>query len=232
MPEAEGVRAMFANIAGRYDLANRVLSGGMDIGWRKALVREVAKTQPQVVVDLATGSGDVAFALQDGLGEGVEVRGLDFCEPMLEEARRKQIKRVDGKSIPFEFGDCLNLPLEDNSVDVITISFGYRNLEKRATGLAEFHRVLRPGGHLFILEFSQPDKILRPLYYFYLKYILPNLASSLTQDKSAYYYLAGSIEQFPTVEGIQKELESARFQNVRARRLTGCVVALHHGTTY
>lgn len=228
MPESEGVRTLFSGIAGRYDLTNRVLSGGLDVGWRRALVREVAATQPGRLADLATGSGDVAFALADALSDTVEILGFDFCEPMLEQARQKQQGRRHGGSIPFALGDCLNLPLESASLDAITISFGYRNLEKRDRGLQEFQRVLRPGGHLFILEFSQPYRLVRPFYFFYLKHILPHIARLLTRDKAAYDYLAGSIEQFPSVESLRREIEAAGFEVVRIRRLTWGTVAVHH----
>lgn len=228
MPEATSVQSMFAGIAGRYDLANRVLSGGFDIGWRKVLVNSVAAEKPKVVVDLATGSGDVAFALRAALPDSTSVSGLDFCEPMLVEARKKQVARGTQPEITFDFGDCLNLTLPDSSVDVITISFGYRNLENRPQGLTEFLRVLRPGGSLFILEFSQPYSLLRPGYYLYLKYILPHLASALTKDKGAYDYLACSIEDFPDVHTLSQELSISGFQTPQARRMTGGIVALHH----
>ena len=228
MPEAQSVQTMFAGIAGRYDLANRVLSGGFDIGWRKKLVKLVAAENPKVVVDLATGSGDVAFDLRAGLPDPVSVTGLDFCEPMLDEARKKQKQRNTQPEIEFAFGDCLDLALPDASVDAITISFGYRNLEKRPQGLEEFLRVLRPGGSLFILEFSQPFKVLRPFYYLYLKYVLPHLASALTKDQGAYDYLACSIEDFSDHESLSSEISAAGFQKPEVRRMTGGIVALHH----
>lgn len=230
MPEAQSVQSMFAGIAHRYDLANRVLSGGFDIGWRHQLVKSVAAQSPNTVVDLATGSGDVAFALRKGLSEKISVRGLDFCEPMLVEARKKQKQRGISPEIDFALGDCLNLSLPSESVDAITISFGYRNLENRPQGLEEFLRVLSPGGSLFILEFSQPFRVLRPFYYLYLKYVLPHLASALTRDKGAYNYLACSIEDFPDHESLSEEITQAGFQNATAKRMTGGIVALHHAT--
>ncbi|MEM9026683.1 MAG: bifunctional demethylmenaquinone methyltransferase/2-methoxy-6-polyprenyl-1,4-benzoquinol methylase UbiE [Verrucomicrobiota bacterium] len=231
MPEAHSVQSMFAGIAHRYDLANRVLSGGFDIGWRRQLVKSVAAQSPETVVDLATGSGDVAFALRNGLPQNVSVRGLDFCEPMLVEARKKQEQRGVQPEIEFSFGDCLDLGLPDQSVDVITISFGYRNLENRTQGLEEFKRVLTPGGSLFILEFSQPYRPLRPVYYLYLKYLLPHLASALTRDRGAYNYLACSIEDFPDHKQLSQEIKSAGFKEPSARRMTGGIVALHHART-
>ena len=168
---------MFAGIAGRYDLANHLLSGGVDFYWRRVLTRMVKACTPKDVADLATGSGDVAFKLRDCIGTEVPVTGLDFCEPMLKEARAKRTAKASYSDIAFELGDCMELPLDDNSVAAVTISFGVRNFENRLGGLREILRVLRPGGSLFVLEFSQPDKWFSPIYYFYLKFILPWVAA-------------------------------------------------------
>ncbi|MCD8482925.1 MAG: ubiquinone/menaquinone biosynthesis methyltransferase [Verrucomicrobia bacterium] len=197
MPESHSVRSMFGRIAGRYDVANRVLSGGTDIYWRWRLTGLVRSQQPDSVADLATGSGDVAFALRRRLGTGVRISGYDFCPPMLEEARVKGARGAMYKDIPFAEGDCLALPIDDQSVAAVTISFGLRNLENRHLGLQEMRRILKPGGCLYCLEFSQPYALLRPFYYLYLKYVLPLFARLLTGDKAAYDYLAGSIESFP-----------------------------------
>ena len=227
MPEGKAVSRMFAGIAGRYDLANHLLSGGIDFYWRRVLTRMVRAFGPREVVDLATGSGDVAFKLRDRLGPGVPVRGLDFCEPMLDEARAKTKKSPAYSDIRFDFGDCMALPLEADTVDAVTISFGVRNFEDRQKGLKEILRVLRPGGQLFVLEFSQPDRWFRPIYYFYLKFILPWVAAIATGDKSAYDYLAGTIENFPTKEALAEQLKLAGFETVKATGLTFSIVAIH-----
>ncbi len=221
---------MFAGIAGRYDIANHLLSGGIDFYWRRILARKVREFAPGEIVDLATGSGDVAFKLRDTIGKDTPVTGLDFCEPMLDEARRKKEENADYADIEFRFGDCMQLPLEDNSADAVTISFGVRNFEDRQKGLREILRVLRPGGCLFVLEFSQPDPWFRPFYYFYLKYILPLVAGIATGDKSAYDYLAGTIENFPTKEALAAELRTAGFDRVDAIGLTFSIVAIHMAT--
>lgn len=218
---------MFAGIAGRYDLANHLLSGGIDFYWRRVLTRKVKAFGPKDVADLATGSGDVAFKLRDRLGTGVPVTGLDFCEPMLDEAREKKNKKTEYRDLVFEFGDCMQLPLDDNTVDAVTISFGVRNFEDRQKGLKEILRTLRPGGRLYVLEFSQPDRWFRPIYYFYLKYILPRVAAIATGDKSAYDYLAGTIENFPTKEALAEQLKRAGFGEVQATGLTFSIVAIH-----
>lgn len=218
---------MFAGIAGRYDLANHLLSGGIDFYWRRVLTKIVQRRKPRDVVDLATGSGDVAFKLRDRLGEDIPVTGLDFCEPMLEQARAKRREKTSYENIQFSFGDCMELPLADNSVDAVTISFGVRNFEDRQKGLREILRVLRPGGRLFVLEFSQPDPWFRPFYYVYLKYILPWVAAIATGDKSAYDYLAGTIENFPTKRALAEQLQLAGYDSVKATGLTFSIVAIH-----
>ncbi len=227
MPEGKAVSQMFAGIAGRYDIANHLLSGGIDFYWRKVLTKMVQKRAPSKIADLATGSGDVAFKLKDRLGAEVEIIGLDFCEPMLDEARKKRDHSPEYKDIEFSFGDCMSLPLTDNSVDAVTISFGVRNFEDRQRGLKEILRVLRPGGSLFVLEFSQPDKWFRPIYYFYLKYILPLVAAIATGDKSAYDYLAGTIENFPTKEAFSEQLKLAGFSKTQATGVTFSIIAIH-----
>jgi demethylmenaquinone methyltransferase/2-methoxy-6-polyprenyl-1,4-benzoquinol methylase len=227
MPAGKAVSQMFAGIAGRYDVANHLLSGGIDFYWRRVLTRMVKQRAPKDVADLATGSGDVAFKLRDRMGTEVPVTGLDFCEPMLDEARAKRAKKPTYTDIEFAFGDCMELPLEDHSVDAVTVSFGVRNFEDRQRGLKEILRVLRPGGRLFVLEFSQPDRWFRPIYYFYLKFILPWVAALATGDKSAYDYLAGTIENFPSKEALAEQLTLAGYETVEATGLTFSIVAIH-----
>ncbi|HYC70562.1 MAG TPA: bifunctional demethylmenaquinone methyltransferase/2-methoxy-6-polyprenyl-1,4-benzoquinol methylase UbiE [Opitutaceae bacterium] len=230
MPDPAAVRAMFARIAGRYDLANHFLSGGIDYGWRQKLVRRVRAGRPRTVLDLATGSGDVAFSLAEGLPPGVRITGMDFCEPMLEEAVKKRAAHPRGAGIDFRPGDGLALPLPDASFDAVTISFGLRNMADRHRCLTEMRRVLRPGGRLFVLEFSQPYPVLRPFYYAYLKHVLPALAAVLTGDRSAYDYLCGSIEKYPDRFAMSDEIRRAGFRSVRATPLTAGIVALHEAT--
>jgi demethylmenaquinone methyltransferase/2-methoxy-6-polyprenyl-1,4-benzoquinol methylase len=229
-PDPVAVEATFSSVAPRYDLANHWLSGGIDFYWRNCLVKLAQKNKPTDILDLATGSGDVLFALRKGLGDKVNLTGLDFCEPMLEQARAKRTVRGLGDATnQFLHGDCLNLPFEDQSFDLITIAFGLRNLADRAKGLAEMNRVLRPGGRLIILEFSQPYLWFRPFYYFYLRGILPWVARWLTGDRDAYLYLGTSIAGFPNRDGLCKEIEQAGFSMVQANALTFSIVALHEG---
>jgi len=227
MPKAEAVRSLFSNIASRYDLANRLLSGGCDLWWRRVLIGKVAACKPARVIDLATGSGDVAFALKKKLGTGVIVEGYDFCQPMLDEAIKKRDANKTPPDISFTQADILNMPLEDDYADVATVAFGVRNLENRKQGLEEIRRILRPGGSLFVLEFTQPQRWFRPIYYFYLKFILPLFAALITGDKSAYDYLAGSIESFPEQSELSKELQAAGYSTASSTGLTFGIVAIH-----
>lgn len=226
VPRAGEVRAMFGRIARRYDLVNRILSVGLCVGWRNALVRAAAARRPSAAADLATGSGDVAFALRAALPPSAEVAGYDFCEPLLGLARARAAKEGT-RGIRFLQGDCLALPLGDASVDVVTIAYGVRNLEDRPRGLRELRRVLRPGGAALILEFSQPDPWFRPLHFVQVRLIAPVLAALFTGDISAYRYLAFSIAGFPDAPGLDRELLAAGFAKVRHRKLLFGTVALH-----
>jgi demethylmenaquinone methyltransferase/2-methoxy-6-polyprenyl-1,4-benzoquinol methylase len=232
MPDPNAVNSMFARIARRYDFANRLLSGGTDIWWRRQLVRAVARRQPQRVLDLATGSGDVAFAISKHLPASVLITGMDFCQPMLDQAVRKQENAHHPQfgNITFTRGDALSLPSPDESYDVVTIAFGLRNLGDRDRGLREMRRVLKPGGSLIVLEFSQPYRWFRPLYYFYLQRILPTIAGWVTGDKAAYDYLNRTIGAFPDRPELSAECSRAGFSDVSARAMTLGIVALHEAT--
>ena len=227
MPDPDKVREMFGGIAGRYDFANRFLSGGFDVLWRRRVARAVQVWKPKTVVDLACGSGDLTIALRHKLPDDCRITGLDFCGPMLDEARKKQAADTRLKAVDFIRGDCLELPFDDASVDVLTIAFGFRNFADREKGLREMQRVLRPQGAVFILEFTQPYHWFRPFYYIYLKHILPTLAKWVTGKPEAYRYLAGSIESFPECDALSEEITNSGFAKVSAQRLTLGVVALH-----
>jgi demethylmenaquinone methyltransferase / 2-methoxy-6-polyprenyl-1,4-benzoquinol methylase len=229
MPDPVAVNSMFGRIARRYDVANLLLSGGMDTFWRKRLVQAVKRHSPQDVLDLATGSGDVAFALSRKLTNSSAITGMDFCQPMLDRAVAKKAARPDSvyQNVKFKVGDGLALPVVDESFDVVTIAFGLRNLADRHRGLREMRRVLRPGGVLCVLEFSQPQAWLRPIYYLYLRRILPRIAGLVTGDREAYVYLNETIGAFPDREVLSSEIVSAGFTSVDARPLTFGIVALH-----
>lgn len=230
MPDPVAVNSMFGRIAPRYDLANRLLSGGLDTSWRRRLMRAVRACEPTDVLDLATGSGDVAFALSKGLPARTAITGMDFCQPMLDEAEAKRAVLPEPRrsQLSFRQGDGLALPLADGGFDVVTISFGLRNMADRHRALGEMRRVLRPGGHLFVLEFSQPRRWFRPVYFFYLRHLLPRIAGWVTGDRPAYDYLNESIGKFPGREALADEIRAAGFSRVEAEGLTFGTVALHH----
>jgi demethylmenaquinone methyltransferase / 2-methoxy-6-polyprenyl-1,4-benzoquinol methylase len=221
---------MFCRIARRYDLANRLLSGGVDIWWRYRLVSAVKRSPAGEILDLATGSGDVAFALSRHLPNS-RIVGVDFCQPMLDEAESKKAgsHRPSFANVSFRQGDGLALPFADESFHAVTISFGLRNMGDRHRCLTEMRRVLKENGRIFVLEFSQPQRWFRPCYLFYLRKILPFLAGALTGDRSAYVYLNETIERFPNAAGLTAELQSAGFRQIGAQPLSFGIVALHEG---
>lgn len=229
-PDPVAVRDTFTSVAPRYDLANHLLSGGIDFLWRRRLVKQARQGAHDQILDLATGSGDVALALRYGLSAKVKITGVDFCEPMLDRARRKRDQQnLDKHENQFLVGDCLDLEFPDESFDLITIAFGLRNLADRNLGLSEMLRVLKPGGSLIVLEFSQPYFWFRPFYYIYLKGILPWLARLVTGDRDAYLYLGSSISEFPDRVGLAQEIQQSGFERVEHEALTFSIVALHQG---
>lgn len=186
------VHAAFSSIASRYVTANHVLSLGADIAWRERAIKIIAEWKPRNLLDIATGTGDLALAIKKALPE-VEVQGTDFCRPMLDVAVQRGLTNV------FE-ADAMNLPLPDACFDAATVAFGLRNMADYEKALREFRRILRPGGHLLVLDFSLPTNLLAAPYRFYLHRVLPRIAGMLTGNAAAYDYLGDSIEQFPAGE--------------------------------
>jgi demethylmenaquinone methyltransferase/2-methoxy-6-polyprenyl-1,4-benzoquinol methylase len=225
MPEGSAVQRMFSGIASRYDFANRVLSLGLCVGWRRQLVAATVAARPQTVADLATGSGDVAFALRQALPADCTIVGYDFCEPMLELGRVRAQK--EGVTLEFKTGDCMSLPIADASQHVVTIAYGIRNFEDRAKGLCELRRILRADGTLLILEFSQPSAWFAPFHFLHVRCLLPVLAGLLTGDFGAYKYLGTSIAGFPDATGLEAELRAAGFAKVGHKKMFLGTVALH-----
>jgi demethylmenaquinone methyltransferase/2-methoxy-6-polyprenyl-1,4-benzoquinol methylase len=210
---------MFGEIAGRYDLANHLLSGGLDFLWRRRAARMVQSWQPARILDLATGSGDLAITLRRAC-PGALVVGADFCPPMLSVARQKGLKYLVA-------ADGLQLPFAEASFDAITIAFGLRNMASCPEALAEMRRALRPGGHVLILDFSIPPAPLRWIYRPYLHYVLPWVAALLTGKKAAYDYLGDSIEQFPHGTAMCALLAEAGFDRAAHQPLSGGIVSLY-----
>jgi demethylmenaquinone methyltransferase / 2-methoxy-6-polyprenyl-1,4-benzoquinol methylase len=211
---------MFGAIARRYDLANHALSCGIDFYWRKRAADIVVNWRPDKIVDLATGTGDLALALQKKL-PNAEVTGVDFLPEMLELAQRKGLSRAI-------LADAMQLPFPDGSFDCVTIAFGLRNMENWRDALGEMSRVLRQGGHLLVLEFSLPTRlIVRTIYRFYLHRCLPLLGSFLTGRKSAYDYLGASIEEFPSGRAMLDLLEMSGFRHATYQPLSYGIVTIY-----
>ena len=211
---------MFGAIARRYDLANHTLSCGIDFYWRNRAANMVASWRPDKIVDLATGTGDLALALQKKLPDA-EVTGVDFLPEMLELAQRKGVRRTI-------LADAMKLPFPDASFDCVTIAFGLRNMENWRGALTEMSRVLRRDGHLLVLEFSLPTiSIMRTIYRFYLHRCLPMLGSFLTGKKSAYDYLGDSIEEFPSGRAMIDLIEASSFRNATLQLLSYGIVTIY-----
>jgi demethylmenaquinone methyltransferase / 2-methoxy-6-polyprenyl-1,4-benzoquinol methylase len=217
--DPEAVRSMFGRIACRYDLANHLLSGGADFLWRRRAVKIVAAWKPRNVLDLATGSGDLALAIQRRSPDAT-ITAADFSPEMLEIARRKGVANT-------VVADALQLPFVDGSFDVVTVAFGLRNMADWGRALTEMSRVLRDAGQLLILDFSLPTGALRPLYRFYLHRCLPIFASIVTGQKAAYDYLGGSIEKFPSGTAMLELIERNGFTNAVAAPLTGGIAMIY-----
>lgn len=222
MPDATYVRDAFARIADRYVLTNHVLSMGADIWWRHVVTSRIKKWHPQHLLDVASGTGDLALEIQEACPD-CEVIASDFCAEMLAHAASRGMQKTI-------VADALNLPFPDNGFDVVTVAFGLRNMADYPAALREMNRVLKPGGRLVILDFSLPDNILRGPYRFYLHRILPKLAGALTGEKDAYEYLGGSIEQFPAGTAMTTLLETCGFMGTQADPLTFGVVSIYEGT--
>ena len=219
----EAVRAMFGSIARRYDLANHFLSCGCDFIWRRRAAEIVAGWNPQTILDLATGTGDLALALAKAL-PNADIVGADFSEEMLAIAQAKGVRRV-------VTADALSLPFADRTFDCLTIAFGLRNIKDWNAALREMARVLGTNGNLLVMEFSLPSvSILRAIYLFYLHRLLPIFGSFLTRKKAAYDYLGDSIEQFPGGEELVRLIEANGFRDAAAEPLTGGIVTIYTAT--
>jgi demethylmenaquinone methyltransferase/2-methoxy-6-polyprenyl-1,4-benzoquinol methylase len=226
---ARWVRRMFDSVAHRYDLLNHLLSFNADRYWRARAAARVSHllAPPEArVLDLCCGTGDLLFALASR--RGALVYGADFSRPMLAEAARKS-RRRGARAALFE-ADALRLPLPGASLDLLTIAFGFRNLANYRRGLAELRRVLKPGGVLAILEFTQPpNRVFAALYDFYSRRILPRIGAWISGSPGAYAYLPESVGKFPTAPALAEEMRQAGFADVRYEYLTFGVAALHLG---
>jgi demethylmenaquinone methyltransferase/2-methoxy-6-polyprenyl-1,4-benzoquinol methylase len=214
------VREMFGSIAHRYDLTNSVLSMGIHHLWRHVLVGQLPASKDKLVLDLCSGTGDLVPLLEKRFGKTI---AGDFCFPMMVSGREKFRHRNSG-SPRFVQSDALMLPFPDNSFDIISVAFGVRNLENLHAGLTEMHRVLKPAGHLLVLEFGQPrGMIFGPLFRLYSKIVMPLIGGLLTGNRYAYTYLPQTSRDFPCASSFVSHLTEAGFTQSRYRALTGGV---------
>ncbi|HEY9115201.1 MAG TPA: bifunctional demethylmenaquinone methyltransferase/2-methoxy-6-polyprenyl-1,4-benzoquinol methylase UbiE [Bacteroidales bacterium] len=223
------VEAMFNDIAPKYDFLNHFLSAGIDIQWRKQVSKLLAPSQPKVILDVATGTGDLAIELCKLKPDSIV--GIDIADEMLAVGRKKIQKKKLQSIIDLQNGDSENLDFAANTFDAVTVAFGVRNFETLNKGLEEMNRVLKPGGMVAILEFSKPKTFpMKNLYNFYFKYILPGFGKIVSKNNEAYTYLPESVESFAEDAGFLKEMELAGFKKVKQKRLTFGISTLYSGT--
>lgn len=215
----EQVAQMFNSISARYDFLNHFLSLGIDKGWRKKAIKILTTSQPKVMLDVATGTGD--FALQALSLNPDKVVGVDISEGMLEVGRKKMADHKVSHKIELQLGDSENLPFPDNNFDAVTVGFGVRNFENLQKGLGEIYRVMKPNATLVVLEFSRPSKFpFKQVYNFYFKTILPRIGRWVSRDHAAYTYLPESVEAFPDGNDFVAILNTVGFKNTTCKPLT------------
>ncbi|MFW5793656.1 MAG: bifunctional demethylmenaquinone methyltransferase/2-methoxy-6-polyprenyl-1,4-benzoquinol methylase UbiE [Bacteroidota bacterium] len=225
----ENVRQMFDNIAPAYDFMNHFLSFSIDKVWRRKLRNQLKKQEPETILDIATGTGDLAIELSKTKPKSIV--GIDISEKMLEYGKKKVIKKKLSHIITLEQADCEDLSFEDNSFDAASIAFGIRNFEDPAKGLSEVFRVLKPGGMIYILEFGMPDKQpVKSIYKLYFNKILPFFGRMLSSDKKAYTYLPDSVGKFIHGDNFIQFLSNAGFKNNQFRKLSYGIAYLYYAT--
>ena len=222
------VEDMFDNIAPKYDLLNHVLSMKIDVLWRNKLVNMLKKDQPKLVLDVATGTGDLAIAVHKGTN--AKVVGLDLSQQMLNVGIDKIKKLNLDQDISMQKGDAEQLPFEDNKFDGVTVAFGVRNFENLEKGLSELRRVVKENKSIYILEFSKVEGFLGPLYMFYFKNILPAIGRLVSKDNRAYTYLPDSVNTFPFREKMKTILLNTGFRKVEYIKLSLGIATIYKAT--
>lgn len=227
--KAQDVEAMFDAIAPRYDLLNRVLSFGIDVWWRKRAVALLKEENPRRILDVATGTADLALEAQQTL-EPEKVVGVDISEEMLAFGRKKIAVRGLSDRVVLRTGDAQKLPFSDNQFDAALVAFGVRNFEDLDAGLADMRRVLRPGGSLVVLEFSQPEVFpIKQLYEFYSRHILPRIGRTISQNEGAYQYLPDSVAAFPSGPDFLGRMRAVGYADLQWKPLTFGIASLYYG---
>lgn len=226
------VRGVFDSVADKYDVMNDIMSGGIHRLWKDRLIRQIRPTSGYSYLDVAGGTGDIAFRLRrkTGSGSNTDICVFDLNENMLRAGRDRAINRGWINDFTWMTGNAEALPFVDNSYDVYTISFGLRNVTHIDTALSEALRVLKPGGRFFSLEFSHVrHPVMERVYKLYSKNLIPGMGALIAKDRESYQYLIESIERFPDQESLAGRMEKAGFQNVRFTNLSGGIAAIHEG---
>lgn len=227
--KADLVRGVFDSVAGNYDIMNDLMSAGLHRIWKRYTIDQAALKPGQVVLDLAGGTGDLSREFSRRVGTGGHVVLADINAAMLEQGRRRLIDDGIAGNVTLAQVDAQNLPFGDSSFDCITMAFGLRNVTDKDAALASMHRVLKPGGKVMILEFSEPSEAVRPAYDLYSFKVLPALGKLVANDADSYQYLAESIRMHPNQEMLKDMMESAGFERCRYNNLAAGIVALHIG---
>jgi demethylmenaquinone methyltransferase/2-methoxy-6-polyprenyl-1,4-benzoquinol methylase len=223
------IAEMFDRIAFRYDFLNRFLSGGIDIYWRKRAIRELAGGKPQTILDVATGTADMAIMMAKYLAPK-KITGIDISTGMLEIGKQKIRKLNRTEQIDLQPGDSEAIPFPDNQFDAITVAFGVRNFENLEKGLQEMHRVLKPGGRLVILEFSRPKQTgFKQVYDLYLRMVAPRIGKLVSSNQEAYQYLNDSVRAFPEGADFLRILDSCGYARTRQRKLSLGISTIYIG---
>ena len=230
LSKKEQVADMFNSIAFRYDFLNRFLSAGIDITWRKKAIKQLSSLQPQTVLDVATGTADVALMTYDLL-HPKKIIGIDISEGMLDLGRKKITARNLDSTIQLYTGDSENIGFEADTFDAITVAFGVRNFQNLSKGLEEMRRVLKPGGKLVVLEFSKPKNVLfKGVYNIYMNNIAPGFGKMVAKNKDAYQYLNDSVQAFPEGESFLGIMKEAGFNQTYLQKLTLGICTIYCGT--
>jgi len=224
------VAAMFDDIAFKYDFLNRFLSAGIDIRWRKKALRQIADLKPKIILDVATGTADVAI-MASAILKPEKIIGIDISDGMLEMGRKKVEKAGLKEIIELLNGDSETINFEDNSFDAVTVAFGVRNFQHLEKGLSEILRVLKPGGKLVVLEFSRPKMPgVRTMYNLYMKLICPNVGKLFSKNRNAYKYLDESIQKFPEGNNFTLILDNLGYSNTYCKPLSLGICSIYCGT--
>jgi demethylmenaquinone methyltransferase/2-methoxy-6-polyprenyl-1,4-benzoquinol methylase len=224
------VARMFDSISWRYDLLNHLLSANVDIIWRRKAMRELKALKPKLILDVATGTGDLAIQAVKSL-DPEKIIGVDISTGMMDIGRKKIEEKGLSNRIELRRGDSENLPFEENKFDAVIVAFGVRNFENLEKGLADMLRVVKPGGKVVILEFSKPDKFpFREFYGLYFRFVVPIVGRLVSKDKAAYDYLPESVHAFPRGKTFTDILDRLGYKNTACKPLTFGIASIYTGT--